>query len=288
MNRYILLFTIFSFHLSSFVLAYYIPLSLVRPKKRITRNSKQSVLYSSKGENEQGQRTVSLQESLQIIEKYSSKNSNNNYQEEDDDDQDNSMYFTRPLTIEESSISKSQKYEYTTTSKNNENVISETNNNSNSNFLINTLALGLGSYGASLALGDMLDQYEWFQACRYLWPFSIGGIFLLEGSGGIRILPFALGYDIFSKWIAIIGGFGLIVGGAYDAFMPVWMTGPNIITNAGINQDSAAVLLLLSIYSILTETMKKKDETNDLSPFTEQQQSQNSSDSLTLLLQYCY
>ena len=55
--------------------------------------------------------------------------------------------------------------------------------------------------------------------------------------------------------ITVMCGFGLIIGGAYDAFMPVWMTGPNAFTNAGIHQDSAMILLVLSIYTFFSRKL---------------------------------
>ena len=53
-------------------------------------------------------------------------------------------------------------------------------------------------------------------------------------------------------------GAGLVVGGAFDAFMPVWMLGPNVLTSAGLEPDAAAGLFLLSAF----QTVKK--EINDI------------------------
>lgn len=114
------------------------------------------------------------------------------------------------------------------------------------------LILILGSTALSIGMGEMLTKYEFFQDWRYLWPL-IGVLYMWDGissSQGAR--PLFIGNS--SRWMqytAVAAGLGLVIGGAYDAFMPVWMTGPNIVTNAGIGQDSAMVLLLLSAGSFV-------------------------------------
>jgi hypothetical protein len=139
--------------------------------------------------------------------------------------------------------------------------------------LTNLAILGLGTYAMTTGMAQLLVQFEWFQTWRYVWPFGLGALFVLEGvlpimtvsSSSIRNenadrnstpIQHALPFRNYASWwqsAAVICGAGLVVGGAYDAFMPVWETGPNILTSAGIGQDSAAALLLLSIYAIVFE-----------------------------------
>lgn len=45
----------------------------------------------------------------------------------------------------------------------------------------------------------------------------------------------------------VFGGFGLFVGGLADALLPVWMTGPNLLTHAGLAPDCAVLLLAMSM-----------------------------------------
>ena len=135
------------------------------------------------------------------------------------------------------------------------------------------VALATGSLAG--ILGDLLSNYEWVQTLRYFWPLSLGVYYGLlynrayddadlarlssarrrfgpstaftprrEDGGGERDeddpaeLLLQAGY--------IFGGIGLFVGGLADAVLPVWMTGPNWITNAGLAPDCAVLLLLLS------------------------------------------
>jgi len=132
---------------------------------------------------------------------------------------------------------------------------------------LNTIVMiSLGSYATSIGLGEMLSHFEWFQSFRYLWPFSIGCLFVFEGTQG-GLLPFRVAAGSVEKWVAVIGGLGLMIGGAYDAFMPVWSTGPNVFTHAGLNQDSAAILLLLSVYWVFgretRSSQAEKENSND-------------------------
>lgn len=126
--------------------------------------------------------------------------------------------------------------------------------------------LGLGTYAMTSGIEQLLIQFEWFQTWRYLWPL-LGALFAIESvlpgkssSGGeIHVLPFR-NDNLLWRLSAAIGGIGLIVGGAYDAFMPIWETGPNVLTSAGIGQDSAMILLLISIYATVA-----RDGTEDQS-----------------------
>jgi len=120
----------------------------------------------------------------------------------------------------------------------------------------NLMIVALGTCAVSIGIGELLSTFEWFQAWRYLWPM-VGGLYVVDVFSDV--LPFDIRDNQLTKMTAFVCGFGLIIGGAYDAFMPVWQTGPDILTNAGIGQDSAAVLFLLSILSI---SSKQQQPTN--------------------------
>ena len=47
---------------------------------------------------------------------------------------------------------------------------------------------------------------------------------------------------IWFRLLAMIAGASLVIGGAADAFLPVYVTGPNLITTAGLAPDAAAFL----------------------------------------------
>jgi len=117
-------------------------------------------------------------------------------------------------------------------------------------------------------LGDLLSDYEFVQNLRYFWPLSLGvyyGLLLNQANpqdSSLRTArrkefglttafsPTATKDDPASLLLQIgyvFGGFGLFVGGLADAVLPVWMTGPNWITNAGLAPDCAILLLGLSV-----------------------------------------
>ena len=117
-------------------------------------------------------------------------------------------------------------------------------------------------------LGDLLSDYEFVQNLRYFWPLSLGvyyGLLLNQANPQDSALrtarrkefglttafsPTATKDDPASLLLQIgyvFGGFGLFVGGLADAVLPVWMTGPNWITNAGLAPDCAILLLGLSV-----------------------------------------
>jgi len=131
----------------------------------------------------------------------------------------------------------------------------------------------LASYSSSVALLSMglqsvLLQFEWAQDWRYFWPligilYIWDGLGVLSGDKGSRDLP-KLSQSmnspsssvllpglppLWSGWLGTLSGVGLLIGGASDAFLPVWMTGPNLISSAGVSQDSAAFLLILTVIS---------------------------------------
>jgi len=135
--------------------------------------------------------------------------------------------------------------------------------------LRNSLIIGsgilTGTYVISCVLTDLLSQFEVVQQWRYLWPL-IGIVFMIDGYFGLQpppedgrrdLLKLQPIQDIQPAWktlsfraTEIIGGIGMVIGGAYDAFMPVWMTGPNVFTPAGIGQDASFVLFWLTLIQV--------------------------------------
>lgn len=125
--------------------------------------------------------------------------------------------------------------------------------------------LGVSSVAFSSFLDDITLKYEWVQTWRYTWPllgviYMAAGVthFTLEseyiniypkkGAWGFWYLPGSPKFHVQWTGIAeILGGLGLLIGGAYDAFMPVWGECPNVLTSAGIGSDAAAGLLLLTV-----------------------------------------
>jgi len=142
------------------------------------------------------------------------------------------------------------------------------------------IALLAGTYALSYALTDLLSNIELVQTWRYFWPVGIGGLFVWEGwsdNNGADIgsneenkaqynnaftssfraaLPFESpslsSSTLVMSWLPslakILLGTGLIVGGAADALLPVYVTGPNAITSAGLAPDSAAVLFVWTLW----------------------------------------
>ena len=112
-----------------------------------------------------------------------------------------------------------------------------------------------GTFLLTSVFSDLLSASEWFRAWRYVWPL-VGFIYLTDGlSGGQYLRLFENRWQ--NLFNAVLGA-GLVVGGAFDAFMPVWMLGPNVLTSAGLEPDAAAGLFLLSAF----QTVKK--EINDI------------------------
>jgi uncharacterized membrane protein len=125
-------------------------------------------------------------------------------------------------------------------------------------------ALGVGTVAFSSFLDVITMKYEWVQSWRYTWPlmgaiYAAAGvthftvqkeyenIYPSKGAWGFWNLPGSAEFHV--KWTGVaefLGGLGLLIGGAYDAFAPVYTTCPNIITDAGIGSDAAAGLLLLT------------------------------------------
>jgi len=131
----------------------------------------------------------------------------------------------------------------------------------------------LASYSSSVALislglQSVLLQFEWAQDWRYFWPligilYIWDGLTVLSNGKGMQDLPKSKlsikspsssvllpGLPpLWSGRLGLISGVGLLIGGASDAFLPVWMTGPNLISSAGVSQDSATFLLILTAIS---------------------------------------
>jgi hypothetical protein len=149
-------------------------------------------------------------------------------------------------------------------------------------------------------LGDLLSNYEWVQDLRYFWPLSIGAYYGMlwnqaytekdvslltaartEFGPSVAFTPTATDADAASanpdsaadapgslllQVGYVFGGFGLFFGGLADAVLPVWMTGPNWITNAGLAPDCAVLLLVLSVgeeYNIFGPNNNKNCNKND-------------------------
>ena len=123
----------------------------------------------------------------------------------------------------------------------------------------------LGTQVFSSFLGDVTTQYEWFQSLRCTWPI-LGAVFVAagvthftveeeycniyppKGAWGIWYLPGSAKFHVQWTGVAeILGGVGLLIGGAIDAFSPVYDSSPNLISDAGLESDCAALLFLLTI-----------------------------------------
>jgi uncharacterized membrane protein len=126
-------------------------------------------------------------------------------------------------------------------------------------------ALFLGTQFLSSFLGDVTTQYEWFQSFRCTWPI-LGAIFVAagithftveeeycnifpsQGAWGIWYLPGSAKFHVRWTGVAeILGGLGLCIGGIMDAFAPVYYSSPNLLSDAGLESDAAALLFLLTI-----------------------------------------
>jgi hypothetical protein len=173
--------------------------------------------------------------------------------------------------------------------------LTETSSLNDHGLLANNIALlSIGTFGLTMLLGTLLANFEWMQSWRYLWPL-VGGLYVVQAhqnlqstdendSGSkLRILPFGIIESTWWNLGSAVFGVGLIVGGAYDAFMPVWMTGPNLLTDAGIGHDSALALLGLSVYGICTQNAA--DAPCDSSESLKNLQNNPTATSVILLLQ---
>ena len=128
-----------------------------------------------------------------------------------------------------------------------------------------------------LLVDDITMRFETVQDWRYAWPL-VGTLYVVTGmsswfrtnsnreSGALdtvkdttdqltSIVP--LPSNRWVRGLAALAGVGLLVGGYMDAFFPVWYTSPDLLgTRAGIEADSAAILLMLTVGSIATNVNK--------------------------------
>jgi uncharacterized membrane protein len=125
--------------------------------------------------------------------------------------------------------------------------------------------LGISTIALSSVVGDATAKYEWLQNWRYTWPllgaiYAAAGvthftiqeeyenIYPAKGSWGIWYLPGSKEFHV--KWTGVaefLGGVGLLIGGAIDAFAPAYISSPNVVSQSGIGSDSAAGLFLLTL-----------------------------------------
>lgn len=146
---------------------------------------------------------------------------------------------------------------------------------------------------AVLATDALTLRFEAVQSWRYAWPL-LGALYVASGATGLmasqRIdegsddrdaikrkettflaspdgndppsatMPF-LGFNgRCTNTLSVVAGTGLMAGGYVDAFFPVWYTSPDVLgTRAGLESDSAAVLLLLTLVGVLTGYVEKRN-----------------------------
>lgn len=138
-----------------------------------------------------------------------------------------------------------------------------------------------------LFIDDITIRFETVQEWRYTWP-SLGIVYVISGlssalesgskkqqrsenssvveyeanggilntlGGNIRSLSsyVPIPNDPVLGGLAALAGVGVLVGGYIDAFFPVWYTSPDLLgTRAGIEADSAAILLILTTYGVFS------------------------------------
>ena len=162
------------------------------------------------------------------------------------------------------------------------NAVTTSNNNNN----LSTLAIHvLATVACVSLLNQGLSQWEWFQTWRYAWPLGLGGLFFYQG------VTQGLGYNTQTEsslvfpgepkessssftrgwwypWSIAAAGAALMVGGAADAWLPVYVTGPNLFTAAGLGPDAAAYLLAVTLWqqtvSFTTRRTKHDDTVSSL------------------------
>ena len=133
-----------------------------------------------------------------------------------------------------------------------------------------------------LLVDDITMRFETVQDWRYAWPL-VGTLYVVTGMSSwfgdamtlkdttdqlVSLVP--LPSNRWARGLAALAGIGVLVGGFIDAFFPVWYTSPDLLgTRAGIEADSAAILLMLTLgsmtsniddYCSLTLKRKSKDE----------------------------
>jgi len=149
-----------------------------------------------------------------------------------------------------------------------------------------TIFLLFSTWATADVLSDLLANFEWVQTWRYLWPFGIGIMYILLNIQSLNvsndfngspppnddddnnffvwieeeedvIRPF-IGRTPMTKIFFFLFGWALMIGGAYDIWMPVYETGPNIVTSAGIGQDAAVGLFGGTLFQILHDTRQQR------------------------------
>ena len=106
-------------------------------------------------------------------------------------------------------------------------------------------------------------RFETVQDWRYAWPL-VGTLYVVTGMSSwfgdsitlkdttdqlASMVP--LHSNRWARGFAALAGIGVLAGGFIDAFFPVWYTSPDLLgTRAGIEADSAAILLTLTVGSI--------------------------------------
>jgi hypothetical protein len=136
-----------------------------------------------------------------------------------------------------------------------------------------------GTYAMSCVLTDLLSHLEWVRAWRYTWPFGIGALYmalnstttfwwdekdvnnssktgmittpLLSTALSSSIAECMTGESLGTRVLLAVLGLGVVIGGAYDIWMPVYMTGPNVVTAAGIGQDAAVGLFGWTLWRVV-------------------------------------
>ena len=127
-----------------------------------------------------------------------------------------------------------------------------------------------------LLVDDITMRFETVQDWRYAWPL-VGTLYVVTGMsswfrtnsnkesvlGKLKDITDQLTSIVplpSNRWVrglAALAGVGVLVGGYMDAFFPVWYTSPDLLgTRAGIEADSAAILLMLTVGSIATNVNK--------------------------------
>jgi hypothetical protein len=168
-------------------------------------------------------------------------------------------------------------------------LLSNTSTTAATTTTIGTLALTMFGevWATSLVLSELLEQFEWMQSWRYVWPFGIGALYMLLNTSGsstniissrssssATITQSLVGTTLISRAIFFFLGLGLMVGGAYDVWMPVYETGPNVMTAAGIGQDAAMGLFGVTICQILHRQQRQQQrlqlQPNDAAPTASQ------------------
>ena len=133
-----------------------------------------------------------------------------------------------------------------------------------------------------LLVDSITMRFETVQDWRYAWPL-VGTLYVVTGMAAwfgdsitlkdttdqlASMVP--LPSNRWARGFAALAGIGVLAGGFIDAFFPVWYTSPDLLgTRAGIEADSAAILLMLTVGSIasniddycsLTLSEKSEDE----------------------------